>query len=126
MSEYVPGARLSCPLLQFPALTQIVADPPLMVTVEPVAETVTPFTVSEPPGPTDSIPPVQLPSTPGNTARAGLGKIAHAIMSSVPAVTTMRPATESRRPSECVRDPSIPLPPIVLLAGQRGTPVSDA
>jgi hypothetical protein len=83
------------PLLQSPALTQTLADPSLMVMVVVDSETVTPPTVSEWPG--LMVVPLwsQLSSTPGKTALAGAGKIAHAIISSVAAVTAMRPAAVS-------------------------------
>jgi hypothetical protein len=94
----VPGPRLRIPLLQAPALTQTLADPPVMVMVVLVSETATPPTVAEPPGlmvvPLES----QFPSTPGKTAAAGVGKTAQAIISSVAAVTAIRPAVVSRLP----------------------------
>jgi hypothetical protein len=58
---------------------------------------VTPSTTWEPEAPPSSWPPPgQFPAIPGKTATAGLGKIAHAIMSRVAAVTAIRPAVVRR------------------------------
>ena len=53
------------------------------------------------------------------SANAGLGKMAQAIMSIVPAVTTMSPAAESRRPSARVPDPFIS-PPFIPVCHNGG------
>jgi hypothetical protein len=100
--EYVPGPSVIEPVLpEVPPLTQNVTVPPVIVTVVPLHIMVTPSWLKEPVD-----PPLWIivaggaPGSPGHRSGAAVAEIAagntaHAIISSVAAVTAMRPAAVS-------------------------------